>query len=101
MDHTKYRNNYDYNLALLIMNQKLYMTNGSTILTEGEELFAPVSQLFYTFYGDKDVLIKDLQQHPNIQCIIGKGFTGFGQSQMPGLFDYADGADVMQFLLGI
>ena len=49
-DHTKYKNNYDYNLALLIMNNKMYMTNESIILLEDDNIFTPVSQLHYTFY---------------------------------------------------
>ena len=38
-DHTKYKNNYDYNLTLLIMNNKTYMTNESIILLEDENIF--------------------------------------------------------------
>ena len=38
---------------------------------------------------------------PEIQCIVGKGSTRFGAAQQPGLFDYADGVDTMQFLLGL
>ena len=33
-DHNKYRNNYDYQLAVLIMNKQYYMTNDSIILHE-------------------------------------------------------------------
>ena len=57
-DHTKYKNNYDYNLTLLIMNNKLYMTNDSIILFENENIFSPVSQLHYNFYHDKNVTSK-------------------------------------------
>ncbi len=39
-DHTKYKNNYDYNLTLLIMNNKFYMTNESIILFENENIFS-------------------------------------------------------------
>ncbi|MEO8764156.1 MAG: acyl-CoA reductase [Ginsengibacter sp.] len=97
-DHTKYRNNYDYNLALLIMNNKLYMTNESIILFEDENIFSPVSQLHYTFYNDKAVLLRDLNEDKNIQCVIGGEKFKFGQAQRPGLFDYADGIDTMKFL---
>lgn len=100
-DHTKYKNNYDYNLALLIMNKVYYMTNGSIILTENENIFSPVSELHYNFYSDKNVLLSKLQQNSAIQCIIGSRFTEFGKAQQPGLFDYADGTDVVQFLLSI
>ncbi len=59
-DHTKYKNNYDYNLALLIMNNKRYMTNESIILLEDDNIFSPVSQLHYTFYRNKNVITADL-----------------------------------------
>jgi len=98
-DETKYRNNYDYSLALLIMNNKFYMTNGSIILVENEHLFSPVSELHYSFYQNKNKVEEELKQVDDIQCIAGEGFIPFGTTQMPGLFDYPDGIDVVQFLL--
>ncbi len=100
-DHTKYKNNYDYNLALLLMNNKKYMTNENIILLEDDNIFSPVSQLHYTFYTDKNVIPVDLIKNENVQCIVGNEFTPFGKSQKPGLFDYADRTDVMEFLLAL
>jgi len=65
-DHHKYRNNYDYNLTIQIMNNRFYMTNNSILLVSSNQLFSPIP---------------------------------FGKVQTPGLFDYADGIDTMQFLL--
>ncbi|MGN6802240.1 MAG: acyl-CoA reductase [Ginsengibacter sp.] len=100
-DITKYRNNYDYNLALFIMNNKFYMTNESIILSENENVFSPVSVLHYSFYKDEKALLDELQNNQDIQCIVGKKFVPFGQSQEPGLFDYADKIDTMEFLLSL
>ncbi len=100
-DHTKYKNNYDYILALLIMNNKMYMTNESIILLEDENIFSPVSQVNYTFYNDKNVIVDDLIKNENIQCIADNRLLSFGKTQEPKLFDYADGVDVMEFLLAI
>ncbi|HVZ96997.1 MAG TPA: hypothetical protein VG847_08990 [Chitinophagaceae bacterium] len=100
-DYNKYKNNFDYNLALLIMNNKPYMTNNSIILLEDENIFTPVSQVHYTFYSDKNVLREELKQNENIQCIVSETGVPFGKTQEPGLSDYADGADVMQFLLSL
>ena len=100
-DHTKYKNNYDYNLTLLIMNNKMYMTNESIILLEDKNIFTPVSQVNYTFYNNKNVIPDDLIKNENVQCIVGEGLTAFGKTQQPGLFDYADGIDTMEFLLGL
>ncbi len=97
-DFHKYRNNYDYQLALLIMNHKYYMTNDSIILTENESVFAPVSQVNYSYYNEPASLAKSLQNNPDVQCIVGKDFIPFGMAQSPMLTDYADGIDTMQFL---
>ncbi|MEO6135237.1 MAG: acyl-CoA reductase [Ginsengibacter sp.] len=100
-DHTKYRNNYDYNLALLILNNKYYMTNDSILLVESENVFSPVSELNYSFYKNQNAVQEEITGMENVQCAVGEGYVPFGESQRPGLFDYADGIDTMKFLLGI
>ncbi len=100
-DHTKFKNNYDYNLALLIMNNKFYMSNENIILVENESIFSAVSQLNYTFYKNKNEQIIRLKSNQDIQCIAGDGCLPFGSAQQPALNDYADGIDTMQFLLGL
>ena len=97
-DHHKYKNNYDYNLAILLLNKKFYMSNESILLAEDASLFSPISQLNYEFYTDWDRLTISLKQNENLQCIAGKGFIPFGETQKPSLYDYADGVDTMQFL---
>ncbi|MGV3594627.1 MAG: acyl-CoA reductase [Sediminibacterium sp.] len=98
MDYHKYKHNYDYHLALLIMGNKYYMNNDSIIITENISPFSPVSQVHYRFYSDKKQLEKELSDHQDIQCIVGKGHVPFGQAQFPSLMDYADGEDTMAFL---
>ena len=99
-DNTKYRNNYDYNLALLIMNNVYYMTNESILLVENEQLFSPISQLNYSFYTDVNQVKQSLENDINIQCIVGDKIP-FGRAQQPSLKSYADGIDTMQFLLSL
>jgi hypothetical protein len=100
-DLTKYRNNYDYNLAIFIMNSQFYMTNESIILSKNENIFSPVSVLNYSFYQNKKTVFDELEKNENVQCIVGEDHIPFGKSQEPGLFDYADGIDTMQFLLSL
>lgn len=97
-DHHKFKNNYDYQLAVLIINNKYYMTNGTILLYEEPSFFAPISQVNYEYYTDATALPAQLAGHPDIQCITGKGYLPFGQAQQPGFTDYADGADTLQFL---
>jgi hypothetical protein len=97
----KYKHNFDYQLALLIMGNKLYMNNGSVILTENEALFSPVSQVNYTYYDDVHAAIANLRNNDDVQCIVGHGYIPFGKAQQPALTDYADGVDTIAFLKGL
>jgi hypothetical protein len=100
-DHHKYKNNYDYQLAILILNKQYYMTNSSIILHENPSPFSPISQLHYTFYKDEQATAASLLDNADIQCVVGKKWLPFGQAQQPGLTDYADGVDTLQFLLSL
>jgi hypothetical protein len=97
-DYHRYRNNYDYNLALHILNNRFYMTNGSILLVEDTSIFSPISQLNYEYYRDNNVLLSSLGDSSDLQCIIGHGHIPFGQAHRPGLLDYADKTDTMAFL---
>jgi len=100
-DHHKFRNNFDYQLSILLLNNIYYMTNGATLLSENKNIFSPISHLFFEYYADRDELVKQLESNADIQCIVGKDLVPLGESQNPGLFDYADWVDTMGFLLGI
>jgi hypothetical protein len=100
-DHHKYKNNYDYQLSIILLNNIYYMTNGSTLLTQNESLFSPISHLHFEYYSDVEKITGKLEQNKDVQCIIAKRAIGFGEAQDPGLFSYADGVDTMQFLLSI
>lgn len=97
-DHHKYKNNFDYNLALHLLNKKYYMSNGSLLLVEEPALFSPISQLNYEYYTEADKLSESLRNSEQVQSITGKGFVPFGQSQYPGLSDFADGINTLAFL---
>ncbi|HJU45164.1 MAG TPA: acyl-CoA reductase, partial [Chitinophagaceae bacterium] len=97
-DHNKYKNNYDYQLAIHLLNKQYYMTNGSILLSENTSLFSPISQLNYSFYENAPSLGKELTANNDVQCIVGAGHVVFGQTQSPSLTDYADGVDTMEFL---
>ena len=98
IDHNKYKNNYDYNLAILLLNNVYYMTNGSILLVENESLFSPISQLHYEYYNDKQVIQKKLHDNEALQCVVSDETTGFGKAQQPGICEFADGVDTMVFL---
>ncbi|MGZ5285942.1 MAG: acyl-CoA reductase [Flavisolibacter sp.] len=97
-DNNKYKNNYDYNLAMHILNNTYYMTNGSILLVEDPAPFSRISQLHYSFYKNEQEARASLENNQEIQCVVNGGTTAFGQSQVPGICDYADGVDTMSFL---
>jgi hypothetical protein len=107
-DHNKYNNNYDFQLALFLLNKVMYMTNGSVLLVPNESPFAAISVLHYEVYSDKKELISKLKENQDLQCITTKpdvsendamaGIKAFGENQVPLLTDYADGIDTMKFL---
>jgi len=105
--HNKYANNYDYNKSIFIMNNIGFDDNGFLLLKQDENIFPPVSVVFYEYYDHpKKVLEKINSQSQDIQCIVSKsGMTEnsieFGKSQQPGLFNYADDIDTMEFLCSL
>jgi hypothetical protein len=97
-DHNKYRNNYDYNLALYILNAQYYMSNESLLLIENDAVFSPISVLHYRYYQAVDEIHQAYKIHQDIQLMVGKDFVPFGKAQSPELSDFADGVNTMNFL---
>jgi len=95
VDQHKYKHNYDFQLALLMMNRQYYMDAGGILLSENASPFAAISQIHYQFY-DNNKLPEIDPQH--IQCIVGKNGLPFGSLQKPSLSQYADGVDTLEFL---
>ncbi len=77
------------------------MTNENLLLLENNSPFSPIAVLHYAFYRDRSVLAGGTLDQENLQCVVGRDFLPFGKSQQPGLRDYADGEDTMQFLRGL
>jgi hypothetical protein len=102
IDHNKYKNNYDYHLALYLLNRVPYMNNDLVLMVENEMPFSAVSVLHYRYYsGPADQLSKELSNNADIQCVVSKSDVPFGMAQRPGIGEYADGVDTMEFLTHI
>lgn len=104
-NHDKYRNNFDYNTTLWLLNNQPYLNNGCLILKEDAALASRIASVHYEYYQDADALARDLlQRSEEIQCVVGRlqlpgiSTVFFGQSQSPALSDYPDGVDVMAWL---
>jgi len=94
-DQHKFKHNYDYQLALLMMNRQYYMDAGGILMSENPSPFAAISQIHYQYYEPGTT--------PNlnpidIQCVVGKSGLPFGSLQKPSIRQYADGVDTLAFL---
>lgn len=101
VDQHKYKNNYDYHLAIYLLNKVQYMSNENMLLVENELPFSAVSVVHYRYYDNLNLVIDELKHSNDIQNIVGKGGAALGTSQHPRLADYADGVDTMQFLCSL
>lgn len=98
-DLTRYKNNYDYQLTLLILNKKYYMSTPAILLTENPSVFSPISVLHLGYYKPGEAALQgEWAVSEDIQCVVGHGGLPFGSAQRPSLTDYADGVDTLQFL---
>ncbi len=100
-DHQKLKNNFDYNLAIFLLNKNYFMATASLLLTENESYFSPLGVLYYSFYDNENDIISTLKDNDSIQIIISKKHIPFGTAQSPSLFDFADGEDTLKFLAAL
>jgi len=104
-NHHKYKNNYDYQLSLLLINGVDHLASENLIITENEQIASPISCLYYQSYKS----IEEAQQYlgkkqDQIQCVVSQlteieSTIPLGNSQQPGLNDFADNVNVIDFLL--
>jgi hypothetical protein len=99
----KYFNNYEYNRSIFLINRVEHTDNGFLMITENKALVSPISVLHFETYTDLDEVQLTLSESAEkIQCIVSHApipdGIAFGRSQEPGLFDYADSVDTMDFL---
>jgi len=105
-NHFKYNNNYDYNKSIYLVNRVDHFDNGFVLLKEDEGLSSPLAVLYFEKYKTLEELTEKLQTIQNdIQCAVTHtdikletGVVGFGDSQHPRLWDYADNVNTIDFL---
>jgi hypothetical protein len=109
INHFKYNNNYDYNKSIFLVNSVPHFDNGFLLLREETSLSSPLAVMYYEKYKDlAEVKERLTAQKDNIQCVVSEAVLdleqpslGFGQSQSPRLWDYADNVDTIAFLKGL
>jgi hypothetical protein len=107
ISHHKYRNNYDYNKSIFLVNKVEHLDNGFLLLTENNSIPSPVSVMHYEhFQNISDINLHLRSKADQIQCIVAagdviEGALSPGKSQKPDLWDYADNVDTVKFLMEI
>jgi hypothetical protein len=103
--HSKYKNNYDYNYAVYLLNQEDFLMNGALILRPHESLHSRIACLHYETFTDVSTVEQNLDAlKEELQCIVSSKAIGNlnvvkpGQAQNPSLSDYADNVDTIDFL---
>ncbi len=102
IQNKKYRNNYDYNLSILLINRIPILQTDNVLLTENESMHSRIATVHFTTYDQADEVSDYIIDHSKqIQVVVGKDYVPFGQAQNPQLTDYADQVDTMQFLISL
>jgi hypothetical protein len=106
-DLHKYRNNYDYQKSILLINRVKHLDNGFLLLKEDKSIMSPISVIHTETYHSAESLNHELQSKKDqIQCTVSTSrdidsSIPPGRSQFPELWDYADGVDTLRFLLNL
>lgn len=104
LEHHKYRNNYEYNKSIYLVNKEPHLDSGFFLMRESTDLVSPISVIYYEHYrSEAELSLKLSTQSEKIQCIVSmkawyEGSLSFGEAQQPDLWDYADGVDTLEFL---
>lgn len=107
IENHKYANNYEYQRAIMLLDQKTFLDNHMILLREENQLSSPIAVLHYQTYKNTEACIAFVEQHTEkIQCVVSKTKWPFesyelGSAQKPELWDYADQVDTLSFLLNL
>jgi hypothetical protein len=104
--HPKYKNNFEYNHAICVINRIPFLTNDVILMVEDSNISSRIGMIHYEYYdGIPELTASIVSDLSKIQCVVSQCQLGdipvidFGDSQKPHLYNYADGIDTMSFLL--
>jgi hypothetical protein len=107
IENHKYFNNYEYNKAIFLVNNRRHFDTGTILVVEERQIASPVSVLNFEYFSGEPILRNRLLlEADKIQCVVSGSDViphaiPFGKSQQPDLWEYADGVDTMTFLIGL
>lgn len=106
--HNKYKNNYDYNYTVFLLNNENFLMNGALLLRENTSLHSRIACLHYEKFKDLEELQPKIEADvDSLQCIVYSDTEKIsdsilpGTSQTPQLWQYADNIDIVKFLIDL
>ena len=109
-EHNKYMNNYDYNLAIALLNKDKIFQGEVIFLKEDTSYFSRIANLHYEEYDNIEGLKTRIKNDNELIQVVATGSGNlldferevtFGKTQEPAIDDYADGVDTMKFLVNL
>jgi hypothetical protein len=100
-------NNYDYSRVIFLVNVAHHLDNNFLLLKQDKSTASPIAVLYFEEYLNIPELLDEIHsKETDLQCVVSHEIPGlrtlpFGTAQFPGLMDYADNIDTMQFLIGL
>ena len=104
-DNKKYFNNHEYHRAIYLLESIPFLDNNFLMIRESSDLHAPTSVLYYEYYTNQAQLVEKIKPlEENLQCTVsnfdvnGLNTIAFGSTQEPGISDFADNVNTLDFL---
>ncbi len=103
----KYRHNYLQTRAVLTMQGCAFHDLGAAVLVEERSFPHALSRIHYTEYDSLQEVKEWIDMHDSeLQCVVTNVLqhsrrADFGQAQCPGLTDWPDDRDVLEFLTSL
>ncbi len=110
MDNQSYRNNIRYQRAYFSSSKTPFHDFGFFIMRESQAVSSPAGVIHHSYYENREAALEFTKLRKELlQCVVGpeplkmikNDIVSFGQSQSPGLLDYADNVDTLRFLLNL
>jgi len=106
LNHNKYKNNYDYNCALYLINKEPFLQHEVILFRPATSIMSRIGCIHFEYYLNvKKVFNAIKNKSEEIQCVVSNiknkevSTTPFGQAQSPTIDTFADDVDTVQFLL--
>lgn len=94
IDNPHFINAYRQCRAIKMMTGEQFFDGGYFVATASSSLTPSLAEITYSYFSDEVLRLNS----DHLQCVVGHGYTPFGDAQRPALNDWADGVNIFDFL---